>query len=83
MVYGRVQGVFFRAECQTQAARLGLGGWVRNRADGGVEAVFEGDTESVAEAVSWCRSGPPFARVDTVQVSEEEPLGETDFRISH
>ena len=56
--------------------RLGLAGWVRNLPDGGVEAVVEGDPEAVEALVGWCRKGPRHARVDSVELTEEEPLGE-------
>ncbi|MHB8859268.1 MAG: acylphosphatase [Thermoleophilia bacterium] len=65
-ITGRVQGVFFRAWVSDRARRLGLGGWVRNRMDGRVEAVFEGDPEVVKQMVELCHEGPDRARVDTV-----------------
>lgn len=80
LVSGQVQGVFFRATCAHQAEDAGVSGWVRNRSDGRVEAVFEGRPAAVAHMVAWMRHGPPEARVDTVAVSEEpaaeEPPGE-------
>jgi len=82
-VSGQVQGVFFRAETARRARQLGLGGFARNTPDGRVEAVFEGKPEDVDAMVAWCRSGPPLARVEQVDVAEEEPTGETDFRIRH
>ena len=82
-VSGQVQGVFFRAEAAQRARALGLGGFARNTRDGRVEAVFEGKPEDVDAMVAWCRSGPPMARVEQVEVAEEEPTGETDFRIRH
>ena len=81
IVRGTVQGVFFRASCQQEAARVGIAGWVANRPDGSVEAVFEGTDEAVNHMVSWCRSGPPRASVDDVEVSEEEPRGESGFEV--
>ena len=78
---GRVQGVFFRVRCAERARSLGLAGWVRNTADGRVEAVFEGLEEDAETMVRWCEEGPPHARVDSVEVREEQPLGETGFRI--
>ncbi len=81
-VTGRVQGVFFRAACAEQARALGISGWVRNASDGRVEAVFEGPGPGVEAMVRWCRHGPPHAHVDSVDVSEEAPAGETGFRIS-
>jgi len=81
-VSGRVQGVFFRAECARRAREAGLAGWVRNRDDGDVEAAFEGTPEAVETLVTWCREGPAPARVDRVEVTEERPQGEEGFRVS-
>jgi len=61
---GLVQGVFFRANTQKCALSMGLTGWVRNRADGGVEAVFEGEEEAVRAAIEWCAAKQPHARVE-------------------
>ena len=68
VVKGRVQGVFFRASTLERAQELGLRGWVRNRPDGAVELVAEGDEASVANLVAWCHQGPPSARVESVDV---------------
>lgn len=73
LVKGRVQGVWYRASARDQARRLGVAGWVRNRADGSVEALVRGPQPRLAEFVAWCRQGPPGARVDAV---ETEPLDE-------
>lgn len=81
-VRGRVQGVFFRAEARERARSLGLAGWVRNCADGTVEAVFEGEPERVESMVGWCRRGPSGAHVDAVDVKWEEPAGERGFTVS-
>jgi acylphosphatase len=81
VISGRVQGVFFRDSCQHAAAAKGVSGWVRNRRDGAVEAVFEGDDDAVESMISWCREGPSHARVDQVEVTDEEPLGERGFRV--
>jgi acylphosphatase len=81
-VAGRVQGVFFRAGCVEQARALGVAGWVRNAADGRVEAVFEGREPGVEAMVRWCREGPPQAHVDSVDVLEEQPEGDEGFRVS-
>jgi acylphosphatase len=81
VVSGRVQGVFFRDSCQRAATAAGVAGWVRNRGDGAVEAVFEGDDDAVASMVSWCHNGPSHARVDQVEVTTEEPQGERGFRV--
>lgn len=79
---GRVQGVFYRATCARLARRLGLGGSVRNLPDGRVEAVFEGPESLVDEMVDWSRSGPDLALVERLEVLTEEPVGETEFRVT-
>lgn len=81
IVHGRVQGVFFRDTARRLAQSRGLGGSVRNRPDGTVEAVFEGDAEAVESMVRWSRQGPRGAAVEEVEVSDEEPEGLTEFRI--
>ncbi len=81
VVHGRVQGVFFRQSTQRMASSVGVSGWVRNRNDGAVEAVFEGDAGAVDRMVAWARQGPRRADVDRVEVSEEEPQGESGFRV--
>jgi acylphosphatase len=81
VVQGRVQGVFFRGQTRDRAASLGLAGWVRNRRDGAVEAVFEGDRERVESMVEWCRRGPSLAQVEDVDVTWEEPRGEAEFSV--
>ena len=70
-ITGRVQGVAFRASTVTAAQSLGLAGWVANRADGSVEAVAEGDEAGMAAFIRWCHYGPPAARVDHVEVTDE------------
>jgi acylphosphatase len=77
-----VQGVFFRDDCRREANAAGVSGWVSNRIDGRVEAVFEGEPEAVDRLVSWCRSGPPAARVSGIEVESEQPTGETGFRVA-
>jgi acylphosphatase len=81
VVRGEVQGVFFRDSTQGEADRRGVAGWVTNRSDGTVEAVFEGPESAVAELVGWCRSGPRRADVRDVEVSEEEPEGLEGFTV--
>ncbi len=81
VVSGRVQGVYFRDSCQQMARRLGVSGSVRNRDDGRVEAVMEGPEEAVDQLVAWCRVGPRRALVTGVTVTEEDPVGETTFRV--
>ncbi len=76
-IRGLVQGVFYRASTSTQAKRLGLDGWVRNRSDGSVEVVAQGNEKVLAELTTWCRRGPEGARVSSVEVTDEpmiEPL---------
>ena len=82
LVSGDVQGVGFRWYTREQAMERGLGGFVRNLPDGNVEAVFEGDPAAVDECVEWCRSGPRSADVRSVHVREEDPKGDSEFRIA-
>ncbi|MFB6350441.1 MAG: acylphosphatase [Bradymonadaceae bacterium] len=72
-IYGRVQGVFFRANTRKQSQRRGLTGWVENLADGSVEAIIEGPREKVEEVVEWAKQGPPRANVEDLNVDWEEP----------
>jgi acylphosphatase len=81
-IFGHVQGVFFRTSCLDRAERLGLSGWVRNVSGGGVEAVFEGPDRAVDRMLTWCREGPPLARVDRIESADEAPTGELGFRIT-
>ena len=81
VVYGRVQGVFFRGQTEERARLAEVDGWVRNRRDGTVEAAFEGPVEAVDALVHFCREGPSWAHVDRVEVSEEPPEGERGFRV--
>jgi len=75
-ISGRVQGVFYRMETLRAAERIGVCGWVRNRHDGTVEAVFEGDKQQVDAILDWCWSGPDHARVDDVKLRWEDYTGE-------
>jgi acylphosphatase len=70
-IEGRVQGVGYRAWVETTALALGLSGWVRNRFDGSVDAVFQGPPEQVAQMLRHCEAGPPAARVNRVEVLGE------------
>ena len=79
IVHGRVQGVFFRDTTRRQAAARGVTGWVRNRPDGTVEAVFEGEPDAVDRLLAVAGVGPPGARVDRVDTVEEEPEGLRGF----
>jgi acylphosphatase len=80
-VRGRVQGVGFRYAVERAARNRGIAGWVRNRYDGTVEAVFEGDAEAVESLVRLCREGPRGAQVDRADVVEESPEGLIHFEI--
>ena len=81
VVTGRVQGVWFRDSCRDEARSLHVGGWVRNRADGSVEAEFEGPPAAVDRMVAWCHDGPPRARVDAVTAAAIEPVGDARFHV--
>ena len=81
VVRGNVQGVFFRDSCRQKARSRGVAGWVTNRPDGAVEAVFEGDADAVQGMVDWCRQGPRGAGVDSVDESTEEPEGLSGFDV--
>lgn len=83
-ISGRVQGVFFRHHTLKKAQELGIVGWVRNRADGTVEAVLEGNPGQVQEMVEWFRIGPPHARVSDVREKKEGASGEfSSFKIRY
>jgi acylphosphatase len=71
-IRGRVQGVWFRESMRLEAQRLAVTGWVRNRMDGSVEAVVQGDAAAVEAMVRWARRGPDAAEVSAVEVSEAE-----------
>ena len=75
-VTGKVQGVFFRACTRSEAIKLNVVGWVRNVSDGRVEAVFEGNRESVEQIIDFCRVGPRAARVSRADVSWGDYVGE-------
>jgi acylphosphatase len=79
VVRGRVQGVFFRDSCRREAQARGVTGWVANRADGAVEAFFEGEHTAVEQICAWCRHGPPYADVTGIEVTEGEPTGVSGF----
>jgi acylphosphatase len=81
IVRGAVQGVFFRDSCRRAALAASVDGWVRNCPDGSVEAVFEGDRDSVRALCDWCREGPPHARVADVEVVSEPVRGESGFEV--
>ena len=84
IISGRVQGVFFRVETKRAADGFGVFGWVKNRRDSTVEALFEGDQDRVDAVLAWCKEGPAHARVSDVNVDWEAYAGEfTAFDITY
>jgi acylphosphatase len=81
IVHGLVQGVFFRDSTRRLAQRHGVSGWVANRPDGAVEAVFEGEADAVERLVAFSREGPRGAQVKSVEVTEEKPEGLSGFAV--
>jgi acylphosphatase len=82
VIRGRVQGVFFRASAQREARQLGLSGWVKNRGDGAVEAIVEGEEDNVKDFLAWAQHGPSTARVDKVETRWRSYTGEfSNFKI--
>lgn len=76
LISGRVQGVLFRQHARAKALELGLTGWAKNLLDGKVEIVVEGQKDKVAEFMKWAKKGPALARVEHVEIAEEEYAGE-------
>ena len=76
LIKGRVQGVYFRAAAQREAKRLGITGWVKNRPDGAIELMAEGEEDAIRELTSWANHGPSAARVDSVDVRWRGYTGE-------
>ena len=83
VAHGIVQGVGYRYSCEFRARELGLAGWVRNRPDGTVEAVFEGEDDVVERMVGWARLGPRHADVTRLDVRDETPRGEVGFTVRY
>lgn len=81
VVRGRVQGVFFRDSTRGRAQAAGVAGFARNRDDGAVEVVLEGGAAAVERVLGFVREGPDRARIETVEISEEEPEGLTSFEV--
>ena len=81
-IYGRVQGVFFRNWAMDRARSLGVRGWVRNRRDGSVELVAYGEDEAVEALTAACRTGPPAARVERIEMEIAEGEGPSGFRVT-
>jgi acylphosphatase len=71
-IKGRVQGVGYRYALRQEAERLGITGWVRNRADGSVEALVHGEAQAVEAVIAWARMGPPAAQVRDIAISPAE-----------
>lgn len=82
-ISGRVQGVGFRWNSAREARQMGITGFVKNLPDGGVYVEAEGEREILEIFVEWCRAGPPFSSVESVEVSSSEPVGYREFVISH
>jgi acylphosphatase len=78
-ITGRVQGVGFRYSLRREAQRHGVRGWVRNRLDGSVEAIVQGEPQAVACVVEWARRGPPAAQVDDLRESDPEPSFDSEY----
>lgn len=84
IIKGRVQGVFFRAYTRDEAKRLNLKGWVKNLADGTVEALFIGDKDSINQMINWCHQGSPNSYVSDVSVIWlDECMDTNDFSIQY
>ena len=84
IITSRVQGVFFRVETQRAARSYGVNGWVRNKMDGSVEAVLEGEEADVKGTLAWCQKGPPHARVSHVDVTWKDYTGEFEtFQVTY
>ena len=81
VVTGRVQGVWYRQSCKDVAVAAGVHGWVRNTADGRVEAVLEGERDAVGAVIDWMRVGPRHATVGDVQLTAEPPEGARTFAV--
>ena len=78
IISGRVQGVWFRQSTKQKAEQLGLTGWVRNTSGGNVEAVFEREENLIQEMITWCKQGPPLAKVENVQIKNLCPTNAFD-----
>ncbi len=79
LISGRVQGVGYRFSTVEQAQKLGLCGWVSNLSDGRVEAIFEGNSETLDSMIAWCHQGPSSAQVTDVTVTYQQPQGIMGF----
>ena len=79
LVHGRVQGVWYRGWAVENARALGLAGWVRNRRDGSVEMLIQGEQEAVEAMIARCREGPPAARVERIEVADSDEAAPAGF----
>ncbi len=82
-VFGRVQGVFYRASTVNRALELGVSGWVRNEPDGSVLIEAEGSKDKIIDLIDWCKEGPPHAHVERVIQEEAEVRNYRDFKIKY
>ncbi len=82
IVVGRVQGVWYRSRTAEEAQRLGVKGWVRNNRNGTVEALVEGEEETVFKLINWMGVGPSLARVDSIKEHDVDPAGYESFDVS-
>jgi len=82
-VYGKVQGVFFRANTVQIAQSLGVNGWVKNQKDGSVLISAEGNSQQLSELLAWCHQGPPWSVVEKVEYREIEPEGHRSFQLKY
>lgn len=81
-IHGQVQGVFFRRSAKLEAERHGIVGWVKNLGDGSVEIMAQGGKKSIDNFIKWCKGGPPFAKVENVEVEWKKDLDDfVDFEI--
>jgi acylphosphatase len=81
MVYGKVQGVFYRKSTLGKAQQLGLNGWVENKADGTVHVVAQGSAEAIQSLIDWCHNGPSQAVVEKVEQKAFAPIETDHFKI--
>jgi len=82
-VFGKVQGVFFRASTREKATELGINGWVKNESDGSVLIEAEGSDDKLQSLISWCRQGPPQAQVEKVEYADSELQNYEQFEVTH
>jgi len=79
IVSGRVQGVFYRLSAKRQAKILNLTGWIKNKENGKVEIIAEGEEENLRKLILWCRRGPLIARVEDIKTEWKEYKGEFEY----